>query len=104
MKKISYTFFMIIFLVLHMVLVSFTLAFAFLGTYEAGAPANIWSIIWSKGIVLDQILIGIISIVLGIVGIVKSKGNKVQFAVAVALLASIFVGILSVVYAIGSHF
>jgi len=80
-----------------MVCVILTFAYAFWGTYVHNQPANIWSIIWGKGVGLVQMIVGIISIILGIGGIVTSKGNKVKLAFSVALLASILLRMLSMI-------
>ena len=62
------------------------------------------SIIWSKGVGLIQLLSGLISLILGICGLVMSKKNKTLITLSIILLASLPVGLLSLIFAVGSHF
>ena len=102
-KKVVYSILMIICLVVHMVFVFISFAYAFWGKYVHNKPANIWPIIWDKTVPF-QMLVGLITFILGIIGIVTSKGHRLQTVVSVVLLASIFLGMLSIVYAVGAHF
>ena len=78
--------------------------YAFLGEYTANRPSNIWSQLWSHGLGLVITLSNLVSLVLGIVGLVVKKKNKLQIIFSILLILAFFPGVLSIIFAVGSHF
>lgn len=93
-----------VFLIIHIVVTVLSFAYAFCGTYEHNQPANIWSVMWDRGVGLALILANPVSLILGIVGLVTKKESRIQGVISILLIISFFAGVMSWVYAVGSHY
>ena len=94
-----------IMLLIQLITIFLSFMYAFRGVYGPdNRPSNLWSMIWGKGVGLVQLLSGVISLILGICGLVMSKGDKTQIILSIILLASLFLSFISLVFAIGSNF
>lgn len=91
-------------LTIQIILMLLTFAYAFWGKYEQNIPSNIWSIIWSKGIAIIQVLWGIVSFFEGVAGLVRWKDNKKQVVISIIIIISVFLGLFSLILAIGAHY
>ena len=104
-KKINgSTVFLIIWLVLQLILMFLTLGFAFFGEYTANRASNIWSVLWGKGLGLMLSISGLVSLVLGIVGLTTKKGSALRILISIILIASCPLGLICLILAVGSHF
>ena len=93
-----------IMLLIQLITIFLSFMYAFRGAYVSNQPSNLWSMIWGKGVGLVQLLSGLISLILGICGLVMSKGEKTQIILSIVLLASLFLSFISLVFAIGTNF
>ena len=104
-KKINgSTVFLIIWLALQLILMLLTLGYAFLGEYTANHASNIWSMLWGKGLGLMISVSNLVSLVLGIVGLVTKKGRFLRGLISILLIIAFPIGILCLILAVGSHF
>ena len=97
-KSNNYTIAMVILLILQVVTISLTFAYAYLGRYDHNKASNIWSVMWHGFLPMVGIVSSVLSLVAGIIGM---KENKV---LGILLIISFFVSAFSGIVAIGSHF
>ena len=88
------------------ILIALNMAYAFLGTYAANKPSNIWSQVWDGcHIGLWTVLLNIAAFIPAIVGIAThKKAPKAQFVLSIILFVLHPLTWLSMIYAVGSHF
>ena len=106
MKKKTnvYSVILIIFLIFQAILILLTFAYAFGGSYDHNKASNLWSVLWGKGLGLFLLLSDFFSFLLGIIGLITKKDNKTQGILSAVLLVTILPSIISLVFAVGSHF
>ena len=103
-KKDSLTVIMIIWLAVQVILMFLTLGYAFLGEYTANHASNFWSMLWGKGLGLMISVSNLVSLVLGIVGLITKKGRFLKGLISILLIIAFPIGILCLILAVGSHF
>ena len=104
MKKNSgFSIALIVMVVLHAIMIIFALLYAFLGEYESNSPSNMWAAIGARGLLAAMPLGAVVFIIMGIMGLTTSKGNKRQTVLSCILLGSLLPGAMSFIIAVGSH-
>ncbi len=103
-KKSIYTIYLIIVLVLQLILMSLTLAYAFWGKYENNQAANIWAMLWHKGLALFLVGSGVLSLISAIIGLLKKKDGMTQTVLSIFLILTLLPSMFCLILAIGSHF
>ena len=58
------------------------LAYAFFGTYEHGVASDFLSALWGMGLVIFQLAYNPVPLIMGIVGLVKQKGNVLMLIIS----------------------
>ena len=102
----TYTIVLAVFTAIQSILIFLNFAFAFWGTYAANKPSNIWSQIWDKSAIgLWSVLLCLVTVILGIIGLVlHKKGPKAQIVLSLVLIVLFPLTWFSMIMAIGSHF
>ena len=58
------------------------LAYAFFGTYEHGVASDFLSALWGMGLVIFQLAYNPVPLIMGIVELVKQKGNVLMLIIS----------------------
>ncbi|SCY49945.1 hypothetical protein SAMN02910370_02809 [Lachnospiraceae bacterium XPB1003] len=91
-------------LIIQIIFIVLMLAYAFFGTYEHGVASNFLSALWGMGLVIFQLAYNPVPLIMGIVGLVKQKGNVLMLIISVLLIISFFISPFTVLIAIGKQF
>ena len=103
-KNNGFSIVLIISLAVQAVMIILALMYAFFGEYERNRPSNVWAAIGARGLLVAMLFGGAAFIIMGIIGLCTSKGNKRQAVLSGVLLGSLLPGVVSFGLAIGSHF
>ena len=97
-----------IILIIQVIFIVLMLAYAFFGTYEHGVASDFLSVLWRMGLVIFQLAYNPVPLIMGIVGLVKQKGNVlmliISVLISVLLIISFFISPFTVLIAIGKQF